>query len=68
MEPAFGHGYNQQSRDLPYKPFRTGFRYTKGANMGKDLDSGLASLLEALRVPGWVCFFHPGSMDARDFL
>lgn len=57
MEPSLGHGWNQQFRDLPYKPFRTGSRYTEGASLGKGLDPGLAPPLEALGVPWWVCFF-----------
>lgn len=50
-------GWNQQFKDLPYKPFKTGLRHTEGASVGKGLDVGLASLLEALGVPWWVCFF-----------
>lgn len=57
MEPTSGHGWNQQFRDLPYKPFRTGLRCTEGAGVGKGLDAGLAPLLEALGVPSWVRLF-----------
>lgn len=57
MEPTFGHGWNQQFRDLPYKPFRPGLRCTEGASVGKGLEAGLASLLEALGcLGGYVSF------------
>lgn len=49
--------WNQQFRDLPYKPFRIGLWHTEGASVGRGLDLGLASLLEALEcLVGYISF------------